>query len=348
MINSVESTVLIFGAGAIGTTLAHWLTPSIPNLYLFDKPEIIAQLKSGITCYEQAKEESVRQVTCISSLSEIPPPDVILLCVKNYSLDGVAQVIQKAYGDYPVIIGLQNGRENQRVLPRYFSKVSYGVVCYNAWQDKVGKVGYQKKGPLVLGMLDGTLDDDTENHLSQSALQSIVALLNSGVPTQLTPALQNAVVCKMLANLTNSVTTLVGFGFRELDHPELFQRIMVSVLYEGMQILKQAGYQECKLDGMPSWFTLAFAAKMPAWITRPLFMRNMKKMVISSMAQDIVLYGRHAHELESINGEILHIAAEHGIPAPINGILYQLCQEQFAADSFHPMSVKALYQALCN
>ena len=88
----------------------------------------------------------------IESIDEIPSPDIIIITVKNYDLDRTAQTLRHQLGNcQPIVASLQNGVENQQILPKYFSRAMYGVVCYNAWRDGVGKVSYVKPGYLIIG-----------------------------------------------------------------------------------------------------------------------------------------------------------------------------------------------------
>ena len=80
-------------------------------------------------------------VQVIESLEEIPPPDIVIITVKNYDLHQTAQMLRLQLGEHqPIIASLQNGVENQRILPKYFSKPTFGVICYNAWRESPSKV----------------------------------------------------------------------------------------------------------------------------------------------------------------------------------------------------------------
>ncbi|MDF2179301.1 2-dehydropantoate 2-reductase [Aliiglaciecola sp. CAU 1673] len=337
----MQPSVLIFGAGAVGATLANWLAPELENLSVFDRPEVLDVIEEkGIGAYAQdlIKEVQWQKVKVVRDLSTIPAPDIILLCVKNYSLESVCSSLTSHFGDAPLVVGLQNGRDNQRVLPQYFSKVAYGVVCYNAWLDSPNVVGYQKRGPLVLGRVGKSC--------SRQCLEETINLLHAAVPCFYTAELEDAVISKMIINLTNSLTSLVGLGFEPLDDEDKFQKILTGLTYEGVCIARAAGYKEARLGGMPSWATMGFAAKAPTFLTRPIFRRNLKKMVVSSMAQDLLTHKRPQTELESINGELLALAYQHGVDAPLNQALYKLCKSEFSKSGFKPLSAAAVYQSL--
>jgi hypothetical protein len=77
-----------------------------------------------------------------------------------------------------------------------------------------------------------------------------------------------------------------------------------------------------------------------------LFKRNLKKMVLSSMAQDIIKNQRHESELEAINGYLLALADRHGLEVPYNRAMYRICQEEFGKPVFEPLDVKDLWRRI--
>ena len=87
-------------------------------------------------------------------------------------------------------------------------------------------------------------------------------------------------------------------------------------------------------------------AKLPQFITRGIFNKNAKKMVISSMAQDIIQRGGHDSELETINGHFIKLADQNNIQAPYIKTIYELCKREFARDTFKPMDVKEVWAAV--
>ena len=329
--------LVFFGAGPVGASVGGWIAARHPNVYFFDRGVVADALRDrGLTLYEQGRKRQAETlpVNVISDLSEMDEPDVVVVCVKNYSLDAVSQVIRDAYGDAPIIVGLQNGIENQSVYPKYFSQVIYGIVCYNTWADEPGVVGYQKRGPIVLGTPDNSLRFEAN---------AIARVFGKGVETEVTDHLMDAALSKMIINLTNSLTTLIGHQFKPLSDPDLFQKLLSNLTYEGVKIVKAAGYKECSLGGMPGWKLLELSAKLPTFVTKPIFDKNVKKMVVSSMAQDVIQRGSRDNELESLNGYFLRLAADSGVDAPFIGAIYDLCRERFAQESFEPMDVKDVW-----
>ncbi|WP_299492787.1 2-dehydropantoate 2-reductase [uncultured Shewanella sp.] len=329
---------LVFGAGAIGTTIATWLTHAQINVSIFDKQAIAEHINQhGLDTYHGEKP-NIRhkcQVQAFWQLANIPKPDVIILCVKNYSLHGVSQLLCKQFGTDVLIVGLQNGVENQSVLPQYFNRVIYGVLCFNAWVDDFGVVGYQKKGPIALGHNGG---------VSEQEINAVTQDFNKGVDSMIYPNLADAAHCKIVINLTNSLTTLVALHQNDQSQSRKFQKLLTRMTYEGVKVMKAAGFKESQLGGMPSWGLMTAAALLPAFLTRKPYLKNLKKLVISSMAQDIIVNGSSASELESINGYVIQLAEKYNIDIPINNAIYSICKEAFNQQPFTPVSVDAIWK----
>jgi len=341
-----QKNILLIGAGAVGASIAAWIAPYHNHFYVMDQGKTLESIKqNGIFAYLQNHKNKGRKVrvSCIQNFSECPSPDIILLCVKNYSLEGLSSAIIQAYGqeciDQCIVVGLQNGVENQNILPRYFNKSLYGIISFNAWLDQPGIVGYQAKGPFIFGTPDNRL---------QKEVDEITKLFNLGVKSIASNHFQDAAMSKMIVNLSNSFTTLMGLGYQIIDDKSLFQHILSQLAYEGIQIAKASGHEECKVGDIPSWLLMTASAKLPQFLTRKLFEKNIKKMVISSMAQDIIQNGRRDNELESINGHLLELADKHAIPAPYNRAIYRLCQNAFEQAHFTPIKVSEIGKQIQN
>jgi 2-dehydropantoate 2-reductase len=332
--------VLFVGAGAIGASVAAWIAPYHQGLYIMDIGEVQEVLKrKGITIYQIGQPDKSRvtvRIKTIDRVEELPDVDIIILAVKNYDLPAVAEMLKKALGDRPIIVSLANGTENQVILPRYFSKVIYGVVSYNACRDQPAVVGYQKKGSLFIGTPDNTLMNE---------LKMVQAILGTGCETIIVDRLQNAVHSKIVINLTNALDTLVGRGYCPVSNFTVYQKLLLQTLREGVRTIKAAGYKEFKMAGLPSFLLLRLGAALPAWISRPIFKHKIKSMVICSMTQDILQRGSGVSEIDSLTGYMVRLAEEHQVQAPYNKTIYRLAKEHFGPD-FQPMRCEDVLAAV--
>lgn len=342
----VVDKLIFFGTGAIGTSVGAWVAERYDETYFFSRGKAKeALIDNGITYYFQdgvsegieGKYTTIQPVKHLDSLKELSETDVLFLGVKNYNLAEVAELINRECESKPIIVSMSNGRYNQVILPKYFSRIIYSVVCYNAWRDiEVLEeknrlvVGAQKRGPLVMGTLDNSLQEE---------MVEIKKIMDNSVEMVITENIQDAVYCKIAINLTNALTALIGYGIQPLADQDAFQQLMTRIIWEGVEIIKAEGIRECKLGGMPSWSTIKQGAKLPKILTRRSFRKAMEKTRISSMTQDIVQRKLGVSELDSLNGYILELANKHGIDAPYNRTVYNLCNDRFNKN-FRAMDAK--------
>ncbi|MFT7492401.1 MAG: 2-dehydropantoate 2-reductase, partial [Pseudohongiellaceae bacterium] len=127
--------ITVYGAGAIGTTLAAWLTRAGHDVSLLARGENARQLQQkSIRMLSDNKvlQEDTR-VRVVETLAAVEDIDLLIITVKNFHLDACCQDIVNAIGRNTLVLGLQNGVENQTILPKYFDRVVYAIINYNAW-----------------------------------------------------------------------------------------------------------------------------------------------------------------------------------------------------------------------
>ncbi len=330
---------VVVGAGAIGSSVAGWISPHYDNTKLLARGEVLTAIKhNGLKLYSTGKH-AIRMtipIPVIEAVSEIPPPKIIVLCVKNYDLESTAKVLRDQLGDFqPIIVALQNGVENQRILPRYFTRVIYGVVSYNAWKDRPGEVGSESNRFLVIGTPENNLQDE---------MQDVARIFRLGFHCTITNRLQDAAHCKLAINLGNAAMTLMGFQKRPIKSFKILVQIATKLLWEGVQVLQAAGFREHPIGKIPSWKMIRMGAKLPPILTSFLYRFGTKKIGLNSMSQDI-FGGKFTTELDSLNGYMLDLAKTVGVPMPINQTIYDLAKERFGP-SFEPIPETELWHAI--
>lgn len=333
---------LVFvGAGAIGGSVASWVAESGREVFCHDRPEVLDIIEArGFSHYEglagPASATTVK-VGVIRDLGGLGDEDVLIFGVKNFSLDSVAGEAAKKTGGRPLALSMANGLENQVILPRHFRRCAYAVVGYNAWLDAPGVVGWQNKGPLVLGSPDSSLAPE---------LQALATELGTGLEVVVTERLADAAHTKLVVNLINTITTLVGQGYRPITDIPAMQRLVSQTLYEGVRIVEAAGFREFHVGNMPGFSKIRASATLPPFLTRSMFKASLAKMVRSSMSQDVLLRGGTMTELESLTGYIVALAATTGMKAPWNEGLYRIAKEAFAKPGFAPYEPAAVVKAI--
>ena len=330
--------IVVYGAGSIGSTIGGWLTPKYYSVYLTARGEHAKIMKEhGLTLIETNKIPETMNVQRINSLSEAPNARVVILAVKNYDLEEAAQDIFSKLGNKPTIVALQNGVENQKVLPKYFSSVIYGVVGYSAMITKPGTVEYQSRGPVYLGTIDNK---------SQHSIEEICQTFSLGFQAEITSRLQDTVHCKIVLNLTNALFTLVGLNYSEISSYDKLATMASKLVDEGIDVIQAAGYREYHFKNYPSWRTLRSGLKLPSFMRTSVLKRNVKHALLNSMGQDVLMKRRKETELEFLNKYILGMANSAGTQAPCNRALYDLCKRSFDQQDFQPLTVEEVWDAL--
>jgi len=331
--------IVFYGAGAIGATLGGWLTQEYDHVYLLARGDNAEAMKSkGLILYEKANTNPPPiKVKVIEDLTELPSIDIVVITVKNYDLEEVAKDISTKIGDKPIIVALQNGIENQKILPKYFSKIIYGVIVLSAWRDKPSVFGNRGKGQITLGTIDNKQRD---------LLRTISNVFKLGFPTKITNRLQDAAHSKLILNLLNSVFTLISPELQNDDEIYKIIKILAYVFLEGIKIAQTAGYKEHKLFNLPSWNVWEMVLTANKNTVLNMFKKDLKFYFFNSMAQDMVLQQKNQSELESLNGYLLSLADSYDVEVPINRLIYRLCKEEFVKTPFKPLSVNYVWEKI--
>jgi len=337
----IPQRIVIVGPGAVGSCIAAWLAEADLDVYVHGRPQAMTLIEErGIRHYKGRRgPSSARRLKpgVLRSLEVLGEDDILVFCTKNRDLEEAAASAARACSGRPFALSLANGLENQTVLPRHFARHAFGIVGFNCWLDEIGLVGWQSRGPLVLGTPDNSFVKECGE---------IAAQLARGLPVETTLRFQDAAHAKLVVNLANTVTTLVGQGYRTIDDIASLQRILYRTLAEGVRVVEAAGHRGYKIGDMPTFGLIRALDAMPAVLTRGIFKRNLDHMVKSSMSQDIFQKGRRDTELESLTGYLVRLAGEVSIAAPWNEGLYRIAKQGFSDPGFKPLEPATLLSML--
>jgi len=338
-LNNDDLTIVIYGIGGIGATIGGWLTQKNDNVYLLARGENAQTLEShGLILHERGNDNlEPIPVKVIEDLDEITNIDIIVITVKNYDLEEVAKDISTKLGDVPIVVGLQNGFENQQILPKYFTKVVYAVVVQSGWREEPGKFGTRGKGHLTLGTPENENPEITEK---------IAKILNLGIPTKTTQQFQDAAHSKLIINLSNATFTLISSELKDDDAIFKLWDIFMNVYLEGVEVVKAAGYKEYELKGLPSWNVMELSRNLDKATAIKNFGRNLKYSWFNSMAQDMIHRQKNQSELESLTGYLVKLADSLNIKIPYNRVIYELSKQQFEKKPYQPLLVETVWEEI--
>ena len=335
-IDGKNLTIVIYGAGAVGASICGWLAPHYDNIYLLARGENGQVIKTkGLTMYQHTiNNKQIIKLKVIEDLEEVPNIDVVMIAVKNYDLEDAAKGIYKKLGDKPIIIALQNGVENQKILPRFFSNIIHGVIILSTWRDGPGVFGHSIKGYVIIGTLTNNLQDE---------MKTIKDSLISGFKFKISKKIQDAIHTKLVFNLSNSILTLINHTNIEGKTVSRLGHIYNNSLVEGIKILEAAGFKEHRVPGLVPWNVLKETVKGSDEKLGTMLLNRLEATGPNSMSQDIIMRHKSQSEIEHLNGYVVNLAKKMGVSAPYNSTIYELCKNQFQKKPYEQLEADTVW-----
>jgi len=234
----------------------------------------------------------------------------------------------RPYLNEAVVVSTQNGVYADYLLREYFApeKIITGVVMFGATFYPPNRVVHNFPGELVIGnMFDAPLDD----------LNAQIDILRKAFRVSVSPNIKGAKYLKVFINLNNCIPALLGKSMQEAYADPSLAQLAVLLNREAYTIAQKAGIVLENLPGYPKE-RLEKMAQMPVNEATALLSKIMmglsKEPLYGSILQSIQR-GKKS-EIDYINGEVVRIAQENGISAPLNEKIIELVHDVEDAGRF--------------
>lgn len=289
--------ILMIGAGSVGGFFGARLAKQSLDVSFLLRPNTLAAVKrNGLTIRSAEGTFTVRPQAA-SDARDLPRPDLIVLGVKAYDLDEVLHQIEPVLTDKTVILTLQNGIDTEDRLHARLQRdcVVGGVAYIYSKIAEPGVIDHYKKGAVAIGELMG--------HESTRVLAIRDLFVSAGIPCHLSKDIRRSKWEKMCWNCVfNPITVLIDDQVaRALDHPE-----MTGVI---RQIVEEVA-------------AVSAALKVPLPLDMPERVVKATREIrdIHTSMYDDWKAGRRT-EIDYLNGYIVKMGRELGIPTPVNEAL---------------------------
>lgn len=299
--------IAVVGPGALGCLLAAYLSNKNETWLLDHNPDRAALLDRQGLILEKGKQVVRRSIKATSDPKAIGPADLILLCVKSYSIEKAIGVARSLAGTDSLIISLQNGIGHLPLLPILLKETHWGlgVTAHGATLTAPGHVLHRGKGPTRIGFLQKELNTGKEDLISRAAS----TLTAAEIETEIVPDIQNHIWTKLMVNIgINALTAIYDCPNGALLKSTEICDLMEKAVREGILVAEKKGIT-FKQD--------------PLATTRKVCRDTGEN--ISSMLQDV--RARRKTEIESINGALIDTAEKMGIATPVNKELVRKINE---------------------
>jgi len=189
---------------------------------------------------------------------------------------------------------VQNGIGNEEVVAEHVSRVMVGTALAGGTVREPGVIGWDTAGETTIGPFGPAPAPMADVELLADMLT------RSGLPTRAVPDARGAKWAKIIFNAAgNSVGALTGLPHgRVCDQPSL-RALLSALVAEGRAVADAHGVV---LDGDPD--AMLDLAHEAAYDHRP------------SMLQDVL--ARRPTEVDFLNGAIVQLGRQAGVPTPLN------------------------------
>jgi len=294
--------IVVVGPGAIGCLCAAFLTKSKAEIWLLDKhKERAGKLNQQGIIVEGISGNWQAQIKVTADAKEIGVADLIIICVKSYHTKDAIMSARSLVGDNSKILTLQNGFGNIEIIGEVVGpeKAIGGVTNLGATLLDIGHVRHAGKGETVIGRHDGKIPVE---------MRDIRELFNkSGLETRISRDIKGLIWSKLIINVgINALTAITRLNNGRLVEFEGTKRILREAVTEATRIAKRKRIKLIYDDPLAK-----VEAVCEATATN-----------VSSMLQDVLR--KKPTEIDFINGVIVRLGQELGIPVPVNSILVDL------------------------
>ncbi|GAA6158654.1 2-dehydropantoate 2-reductase [Ruegeria sp. HU-ET01832] len=297
--------IVIAGAGSIGCYCGALLSQGGHDVTLLGRARVFAPIKDrGLTVTDFS---SLQQHVSDLTLSEVPDcladAEAVIVTVKTPATAEMAALIARYAPSSAPILSWQNGMENIRTLRAALPgrDVRAGMVPFNVVPTDPGSFHRATSGEIMI----------------ESGASALGQKLSSpNLPVIESDQIEAVQWGKLLINLNNALNALSGLTLKDQLLDREWRKLMADQMAEAHAVLKSAGLSVASTTPLPAWMT-PFILRLPT----PLFSRIAARMLTidpsarTSMAYDL-MDGRPT-EIDSLQGEIIRLAAVQGRAAPI-------------------------------
>ena len=313
--------VCCVGAGAIGGTVAARLTRAgVPVQVIDANPEHVRRLRHPGLRLRGVDGDDVIALpahTPQAAAGLVSVCDLLLLAVRSQSTREALAPLTQQLGARCDVVSLQNGLNEETIAELAGEARTIGcVVGFGATWNAPGDVEVTSAGELVIGRLDGTLDE---------RLRGAGELLAKAFPTRTTDNIRGALWGKMLVNSVTVLGALGGLLFGELI--DWNPGVLAHVVAEGVDVAVAERVELEPVFGLVP--APSIAGRDAGWrdiMTRALVAVGPHFARIKSVTWRDFELGRPS-EIDAVTGEIVRRGRLRGVATPLNAAAFGMLKE---------------------
>lgn len=285
--------VAVLGAGAVGCFYGGMLARAGHHVTLIGRPQHVQVFETqGLRMQTLAFDETVT-VQASTEASAVAGADLVLFAVKSPDTATAGASMREHLKPGALVLCLQNGVDNaerlRAVLPG--TDVAAAVVYVATEMAGPGHLRHHGRGELVI-------------EPSPTSEQVAQALIEAGVPTEVSDNVRGALWAKLIVNCAyNALSALGRIAYGELVQQPGVTDVMRDVVAECRAVAAADG--------------VSLPADVDAAVRR---IAETMPSQYSSTAQDL-MRGKPS-EIDHLNGHVVRRGDALGVPTPANRVLW--------------------------
>jgi 2-dehydropantoate 2-reductase len=290
----------VMGTGGVGGYFGGYLARAGMDIHFLARGKHLQALQEdGLEIVTNNENFRVR-IHATSEPDDIGPVDLLLFCVKAHDTEQAARYVESMVEEDTVILTLQNGIDNVEKLAQYFGeeKILGGTAYIESTIASPGVIAHSgQPGRIVFGELSGERTERAERVLD--------LFRKAGIQAEVSDNIQQVLWSKFLficgvhgvSTLSRSSLGLV------LACPET-RELLAGVMREVEALARKRGV-DLPADAVDQAMALA---------------ESYNKRFKPSMLRDLEWHRKT--EIEALNGMVVRMARDLGVPTPYNEVIY--------------------------
>jgi 2-dehydropantoate 2-reductase len=298
--------ILVFGAGAVGSTVGGMLARAGHTVTLVGRnPHMSRITTSGLKISGLWGEHLVSSMTTATDIPADLTPDWVLLTTKAFDTENAARILANRFPRSIPILHLQNGVGNTEILMERLgeSRVLSGMIIIGFQIAMAGRTLVTVSADKIkIGRKNGDVD--------AYVLAMVEAFNEAGMPSEAVVDIQKQLWDKALYSAAlNPLAGILGCKYGDLLEQNPWS-IIQKIILEAFAALG-AGGQEVSWKSAEDYLEHLRTFQVPATF-------NHKPSMLSDLH-----HGRRT-EVDFINGALTALGKKRQIPMPINEMIITL------------------------
>jgi 2-dehydropantoate 2-reductase len=313
--------IVIIGAGAIGSIIGGLLCKAGEDVTLIGRKSHVDAINHNGLILEGQSGKTVIQVKATENLDF--KPHLALLTVKAQDVESSIRKVRPLLSGIHVVT-MQNGVRSDDQVAGLLGKenIISSVAVFSGQFLESGQASYSipfSKTFLLIGEPFGNKGD---------RLHNLSALLNEAIGTEISEDIRAAHWTKLIWNLQTAIPAIIGLSYQNSYQYPTVRELAISLLKEGLKVIEAAGIKTAEVPGFPMEpiETMAGESLPVASNVLKKIAESLGKVPVLGSTLQSIKRGKST-EVDYLNGEIVNLGKQMGIPTPANSLMVELVHQ---------------------